>query len=114
MVVGGDFNCTVNPDLDRNHDEPHLGSAEVLKNVIGYHDFVDIWRDSFPGVKQYTWLKMNSNALSGARLDRFYVAKCNSGRFYNSLIVPSFLSDHHYISVAVSVLSSKTYKSHWH
>ncbi len=59
-------------------------------------------------------LKTNSNALSGARLDRFYVAKSNSGRFYNSVIVPSFLSDHHYISVAVSVLSSKIHKSHWH
>ncbi len=114
VVIGGDFNCTINPDLDRNHDEPHPSSAEILKNVIDYHDFVDLWRDSFPGVKQYTWLKTNSNALSGARLDRFYVAKSNSGRFYNSSIVPSSLSDHHYISVAVSVLSSKTHKSHWH
>jgi len=38
------LDCTVNPDLDRNHDEPHSSSAEALKNVIGYHDLVDIWR----------------------------------------------------------------------
>jgi len=56
---------------------------------------------------------MNSNSLSGARLDQFYIARSNSGRFNISLIVPSFLSDHHYVSLAVSVLSSKTHKSHW-
>lgn len=57
VVEGGDFNCTINPDLDRNHDEPHTSSAEIKKKkVIDYHDFVDLWRDHFLGVKQYTWL----------------------------------------------------------
>lgn len=75
VVMGGDFNCTINQFLDRNHDEPHPLSAGILNNLIDYHDFVDVWREAFPGVKQYTWLKRNSNRLSGARLDCFYVKK---------------------------------------
>lgn len=35
------------------------------------------------------------------------------GRFFNSSITPSFLSDHHYVSVVVSVCLSKPFKSHW-
>jgi len=114
VVMGGDFNCTINAFLDRNHDEPHPVSAGILKNLIDYHDCVDLWRVAFPGVRQYTWLKKNSNTLSGARLDRFYVRKRHRDRFFNSCISPSFLSDHHYCSVSVSVVSSKIYKSQWH
>ncbi len=103
VVLGGDFNCTVNSYLDRNHDEPHHSSAESLKKLINEHNLVDVWREAFPGVRQYTWLKANSNNMSGARLDRFYVEKGNRGRFFSSLISPSFLSDHHYVSIVVSV-----------
>ncbi len=67
----------------------------------------------FPGVRQYTWLKANSNNMSGARLDRFYVEKGNRGSFFSSSISPSFLSDHHYVSIVVSVSLSKSYISHW-
>lgn len=62
----------------------------------------------------YTWLKANSNNMSGARLDRFYVVKGNRGRFFSSSISPSFLSDHHYVSIKVSVSFPRFSKSHWH
>lgn len=114
LVLGGDFNCTVNPDLDRNHDEPHPSSAESLRKLINDHNLVDLWREAFPGVKQYTWLKANSNHLSGARLDHFYVEKGNRSKFFKSSISPSFLSDHHYLSIVVSVSFPRILKSHWH
>lgn len=90
VVMGVIFNCTINPTLDRNHDEPHPLSDETFKNLINRHDFIDLWREDFPGVRQYTWLKRNSNNLSGARLDRFYVRKRHRDRFFNSCISPSF------------------------
>ncbi len=64
--------CTVDYSLDRNHEEPHFGSADVFKSLINRHNLVDLWRDVYPHVKQYTWLKINSNKVSAARLDRFY------------------------------------------
>lgn len=57
IVLGGDFNCTLDQAVDRNHEEPHPSSAEALRSLINHHSLIDLWRDSFPGFRQYTWLK---------------------------------------------------------
>lgn len=31
LFLGGDFNSTENPELDRNHKEPHPGSSRRLR-----------------------------------------------------------------------------------
>jgi len=41
VIIGGDFNCTVDHILDRNHEEPHPGSADVFKSLINRHNLVD-------------------------------------------------------------------------
>ncbi|CAM9595646.1 unnamed protein product [Lampetra planeri] len=33
-IVGGDFNCTLNPALDRNAAEPHPKSARLLADLV--------------------------------------------------------------------------------
>ncbi len=82
IIMAGDFNCTLDHTVDRNHDEPHLNSAEAHKEVVHVHSLVDVWRESCPKIRQYTWLKMNCNIISGARLDRIYVQKGRSGRIF--------------------------------
>lgn len=73
-----------------------------------------MWRESFPKSRQYTWLKVNSNTISGARLDQIYIQKCCRGNpFFDSKIVPNPISDHFYVSVIVTT-SSNTFKSYWH
>jgi len=99
IVLAGDFNCTLSHTLDRNHDEPHSQSADALRSLIVYHNLVDVWRESFPQTRQYTWVKINSNMVSGARLDRIYVQKSKRDHFYNSCIFPTALSDHHCLSI---------------
>lgn len=42
VILGGDFNCTLNQQLDRNHNEPHPSSAKSLKSVIDYYNLVDL------------------------------------------------------------------------
>lgn len=34
LFLGGDFNCTVNDKLDRNHLEPHIASQKALTQII--------------------------------------------------------------------------------
>jgi len=113
VVLAGDFNCTINHTLDRNHEEPHKQSSEELKTVLTYHGLVDVWREAFPQTKQYTWLKVNANMISGARLDRIYVQKSVRGRFFKSCIMPTALSDHQYMSVEVSSAQSTFKHSLW-
>ena len=63
LILSGDFNSTLDHTLDRNHDEPHPQSANELRALIAYHGLVDVWREEFPGSRQYTWLKTNANEL---------------------------------------------------
>ncbi len=41
VFMQGDFNCTINSVLDRNHNEPHPLSAEILKKLVNRHDFME-------------------------------------------------------------------------
>lgn len=113
IVLAGDFNCTLDHTLDRNHEEPHSHSAEAFRKLIIYYDFVDVWREAFPNIKQYTWLKVNSNMVSAARLDRIYVQRSASEKFHNSCITPTSLSDHHYMSVTVTSAQSTFKCPYW-
>ncbi len=112
-VVAGDFNCTLDHTLDRNHEEPHSHSADKLQSLITYHNLIDVWRESFSQVRQYTWLKVNSNMISGARLDRIYVRKNQRDKFYNSCIFPTSLSDHHFLSIDVTTSMNTLKFSYW-
>ena len=44
LFLGGDFNCTENAALDRNHAEPHPASQHVLRQLVFSHGLVDVWR----------------------------------------------------------------------
>ncbi|KAK0147956.1 Transposon TX1 uncharacterized protein [Merluccius polli] len=41
LFVGGDFNCTENEILDRNHAEPHPVSQHALRQLVSSHGLVD-------------------------------------------------------------------------
>lgn len=42
FVLRGDFNCTENPHLDRNHREPHSASAKALGQLIERRELADV------------------------------------------------------------------------
>lgn len=52
--MGGDFNC-VERYIDRNHVEPHMASCRKLIQMIEGNELVDVWRNFYHDVKQYTW-----------------------------------------------------------
>ncbi len=55
VIVGGDFNCTLDFVVDRNGEEPHPLSAKVLKAIITQLGLVDVWREK-KKVRQYSWI----------------------------------------------------------
>lgn len=75
MFLGGDFNCTANASLDRNHTEPHRASMKSLISLIETNHLCDVWRLFHNTQRQYTWTHAKDNVLSLARLDRFYCFK---------------------------------------
>ena len=44
MFLGGDFNCTENPTLVRNHPEPHPPSSHTLRRLMENQELSDVWR----------------------------------------------------------------------
>lgn len=58
FIMSGDFNCTLDPALDRNSVEPHPKSAKTLEKIIKTVGLVDVWRIQHPRQCQFTWFKM--------------------------------------------------------
>ena len=56
IIIGGDFNVILNPDLDGFGGKPKLKeSAKQIENICLLHDLVDVWRVRNPEIKRFTW-----------------------------------------------------------
>lgn len=114
IILGGDWNCTLDFTQDRNGDEPHMQSSSCLTRVIKSFNLADVWRENNPLIKQYTWVKISNDRIFGARLDRFYTSQNMRNRVFNAAIFPASFSDHKYITVDC-VLVNRTHTSYyWH
>lgn len=74
VVVGGDFNCTIDFTMDRNNEEPNPQSSSELAAVFQFSGLVDVWRCLHPNARQYTWSHCRLQQIYRARLDRFYTS----------------------------------------
>lgn len=55
-IIGGDFNCTLNPRVDRSTgiDQAHNGCRTTIHRFIKDLGLVDIWRECNPQAKTYS------------------------------------------------------------
>ena len=100
MFLGGDFNCTADAALDRNHAEPHGASRRCLVKLIEQNDLCDTWRFLHHTQRQYTWVHTRDYTLS--MLDRFYCFKHQANALQSGSIHPVGFSDHSLVQVPVS------------
>ena len=114
LFLGGDFNCTEDFKLDRNHLEPHPASSARLRRLIEAHELKDVWRGFNSRNKQYTWTHCRDNSLSLARLDRFYCFKHHFSIFKSCHIVPVGVSDHSLVQCCFYIQNVKTSSAYWH
>uniref|UniRef100_A0AAR2LUZ3 CCHC-type domain-containing protein n=1 Tax=Pygocentrus nattereri TaxID=42514 RepID=A0AAR2LUZ3_PYGNA len=52
--------------LDGNGEEPHPQPASALTTVISMFNLIDVWREKFPRIKQYTWVKGSAERVFAA------------------------------------------------
>ena len=56
IIIGGDFNVILDPDLDGFGGKPKLKqSAKQIENSCSVHYLVDIWRVRNLEIKRFTW-----------------------------------------------------------
>uniref|UniRef100_A0AAV2KFW0 Endonuclease/exonuclease/phosphatase domain-containing protein n=1 Tax=Knipowitschia caucasica TaxID=637954 RepID=A0AAV2KFW0_KNICA len=114
LFVAGDWNCTVEPQHDRNHPEPHPASSLRLRRLLEVHSLEDVWRTLHPGVREYTWSHCKDNALSLARLDRVYVPGHQLSMCTAAHISPVGISDHSFIVCVIRVSNVRVGSAYWH
>ena len=114
LFLGGDFNCTENPKMDRNHPEPHVASKNCILKLSEAHELSDVWRVFHKSHRQYTWVHTKDNLLSMARLDRFYCFKHHLNVFRSSFISPVGFSDHSLVQCSVFIKQIQSGSAYWH
>jgi hypothetical protein len=109
IVLGGDFNCTLNPQLDRTGvNEPHSFPAKTLDSILSRFKLTYVYRSIHPN--GYTWSRSDGTA---ARLDRFYIYKTHR-QFAKSPIVSACNdSDHSLVRMYVNIKAHKRGSAYW-
>ncbi|CAH1276929.1 ZCCHC3 [Branchiostoma lanceolatum] len=104
LIVCGDFNCVLDPDLDR-YSESSAAPGQNVQDVVELRSFcgdlglTDVWRDHHPQERDFTWRSPGNDSRS--RIDRFYGSDPTS---CSSEIVSFPMSDHD--AVVLSVIHS--------
>lgn len=114
LFLGGDYNCTEDPVLDRNHPEPHAASRSCLSKMIEHFELCDVWRFFHKHQQQYTWSHCKDNMLSLARLDRVYSFEHHVSVFKGSCINPVGISDHALVQCSILIKNIKCKSAYWH
>lgn len=107
LIIGGDFNCYLDPYLDRQSSQapPSIQSVNVLNNLIKSMNLVDIWRLLNPTARDYSFFSYVHKSYT--RIDYFIIdSKLIQGvtysKYHNILI-----SDHCPISMGLKISLTK-------
>jgi hypothetical protein len=108
QIIGGDFNCVLNPTLDKyggNINAKPL-TRRFLLSWLEEDSICDIWRKHNPMVKQYTWEKNKPTNIK-CRLDYFLCSFNIQHNVLRSDIVTGFKSDHKLIYIVIKTGENK-------
>ena len=74
LIVVGDFNCTIDPELDIISGYPHnKAESESFKEAFNQLGLLDLWRIQHPTEKDFTWSRRNP--FIARRLDYCFVSE---------------------------------------
>ena len=114
IIIGGDWNCTLNMNLDNKNYINNLNrpnTREKIKDLMVKYELIDIWRTHNPEKRKFTWRKFNSNKR--ARLDFFLITENLQSDINKSDIDMKYRSDHSIITLALKQEGFKRGKPYW-
>lgn len=100
LLLGGDFNCVLSPYMDKQPSSKSHASqmSKALKHLTTELGLIDVWRNRFPRVRDYTFYSHRHASYS--RIDFFFTSKTEEHRIDNIEILPITLSDHAPLSLS--------------
>ncbi|CAM5160671.1 unnamed protein product, partial [Natator depressus] len=114
LILGGDFNTTLE-ERDRSGAEPSPAAATILRDIVDYHSLVDVWRDHHPDdTSTFTFVRVEAHRSHRSRLDRIYLSRFHLSQAHSSTVRPAPFSDHHLVTVTVSLRAEGPGPAYWH
>ena len=114
-IIGGDFNKTLNPQLDRKtiaKSKLHITtSAELINKFLNDNDWVDVWRHGHPEEKYFTWHR--SKPITFSRLDYFLIPQFQLAKVQQCEIISNVLSDHDSVLLHLDFDNIKRGPGYW-
>ena len=105
VLLGGDFNVTLNPSFDKKGGTPEKTSkcAEIIFTMMENFNLIDVWRYMNPDSRRFTRREMSKNGLVQSRLDFWLVSNHILYDFCSQDISPSIKSDHSIVHLELKI-----------
>ena len=107
IIIGGDFNCPLNPLLDKKGGVMTPKRA-VIENIFCMQselDLIDIWRTKNPETKSYTWSQ--NLPMVFCRLDYWLISNSLQDFVKSTNIIPSIKTGHAAIDLVLSDIGNE-------
>lgn len=94
LIIGGDFNCALNPKLDRSSgvDQSHISCKAVIHRFMEDLQIMDIWRERNQNTKTYSCHSGTHQSYS--RIDFFLISTMLQSKVYVCSYDNIVVSDH--------------------
>lgn len=99
IIMGGDFNCPLNPLVDKRGGNlfPRQQVINTIEELQSELDLHDVWRIKNPETRSYTWSQAEPPIFS--RLDYWLISNSLMDKVYTADIIPSIKTDHSAITI---------------
>ena len=101
IIIGGDFNVILEPDLDGTGGKPQLKeSCKKIDNLCSSFDLIDIWRIRNPDARRFTWRQ--KNPMIQRRLDFWLISSSIQEEVVKVDIIPAIRTDKSAITIHIN------------
>ena len=114
VIIGGDFNLVLEPELDRlnslrNHEKARLVVTEMIEQL----SLCDVWRVRNADTRRYTWHRWTQHRPQASRIDMVLVPQWMLDQVTDCDINPGFMTDHSFVQLTVGIESFHRGKGVW-
>ncbi len=108
IVIGGDCNVCLNPEIDKHGGikESKSAAANQILNLLESHDLTDVWRSLNENEKRFTWRNMTKKGRVASRLDYWLMSSHLLFAVNDVQIMPSIKTDHSMITLSIFLQKS--------
>lgn len=113
LILGGDFNTTLNPLIDSSSGTSNIPFRTIkrMKGDLINLTLHDSWRTLYPKLKDYTFFSHPHTRYS--RIDYLFLSQKDLTYLYKASIEPMILSDHHPITMTLRFPESENRHKIW-